>query len=228
MEDVAKSIISEKLSDPEFKNSVLRKIIQQLMIPKTEQCKHKGNCVSNAFKGLLKNVLLGYGIKLGSQILMMLVKRKLSLTKLIGGFKSADTLQFSMFLGMVCFLFKTTLCTMRRFNRSHDNYNALIAGIICSLAAFVDNSAGRRQTIILYLFSRSFESLLKLLDSKKIMAEPKDWNFYMLVIQTMMFSYTFYCEKDIVLPIVSKNLSRFECLKPNENIMFRIYEKVPL
>ena len=158
----------------------------------------------------------------------MLVKRKLNLVKLFRNIKPLDTLHFSLFLGMICFLYKSTLCTTRRFNRTHDKYNALVAGLICSLAAFFDNSAGRRQTIILYILSRSFESFLKLLDSKKIMDEPKDWSFYVMVIGAIMFTYTFYCENEITIPSVLQTFKKFSCLKPNERLMLGIYEKVPL
>ena len=159
---------------------------------------------------------------------MMLAKHKLKLHSIFRSLRSADTLHFSLFLGMVCFLYKSTLCTTRRFNRTHDKYNALIAGLVCSLAAFADNSAGRRQTITLYVFARTLESFMKLLDNNKIAEEPKDWGFYVMALGAILFTYTLYCEYDVALPSVRKTFAKFACLKPNEKAMLKIYERAPL
>jgi hypothetical protein len=116
--------------DANYELNILHKILLRLLVKKSPTCKHTDPCVNNAIKGFIKNFIYGYGIKLGAQLLVMLLKRKFKLGKIFENLTSINSFQFALFLSLVSFLYKSTLCTMRRFNRKHDDVNSVIAGLM--------------------------------------------------------------------------------------------------
>ena len=209
--------------------SLLNQIRKKLFVHKTSLCKHDANCGVNALKGFLKNCLCGYGIKIGFQVLFMLIMRKVKLKSIWRNLISADTMQFSLFLSMVWFLYKSSLCILRRLNLNDDKLNSLIAGILCSTAAFADKNSSRRQMIILYIFARTLESLIKVLDQRDIVKEKKDWGLYVMFLGGTFISYTLFWEYDVAIPSIKKTMDKFACLKVNELILRQqVYCKVPL
>ena len=159
-------------------------------------------------------------------MLMMLVKRKFSLINLWKTLKSADTLQFSMFLALVTSLYKISLCTLRRINKDKEGINSLISGVISSLSAFFDRKISRRKMIILYNLSRSLQTSILYLDDHDIMKERKSWSFWVMVAYGISCCYFVWCEYDIALPEVSKLLIQFASMKINDYGMLFIYNSV--
>jgi len=90
-------------------------------------CKHKRGCIYNVVQGIIKSIMLGYGIKYGINILLGLLKP----SKLIENVLSVETLinssRFAAFLVLFNSLYKIVLCTMRRFTKN-DKISSIIAG----------------------------------------------------------------------------------------------------
>ena len=62
---------------------------------------------------------------------------------------------------------------MRRWRKTEDSWNAAISGALAGLALVFDNSAKRKKFILLYLFCRSLEMLINVLDKKKYLKKIK-------------------------------------------------------
>ena len=228
MDEIRLPSIHSKEGDPNFELNLLHKLLQRLLVRKTSLWNHHGDWAPNAIKGFLKNFLCGYALKLGGQLFTMILRRDFRGAKVWKNLSSANTFHFSLFFGLLCFLYKSSLCIMRRVNTSHEKLNALIAGMVCSLAAIADNSQSRRVTIILYVFSRTVESFVKLLDRHEIVKERKDWGLYLLTLGLVMVCYTTYWEYDIALPTFVKAMDKFGRAKMNDKVLNYIYWHVPL
>ncbi|CAI2375353.1 unnamed protein product [Moneuplotes crassus] len=198
----------------------------KLFREKAEQCQHKDDCPKNAVKGFIKNFVIAYCIKIGGQVLMMSVKRKYDVNKILQNMVSKDCLSFAMFLASVAALYKSSLCLTRRFNRTHDKYNAAIAGAISSFACLADKNVSRRQAIVFYLSSRVLESFFKLMDNHHVMAEPKEWGFYVMAVGAGLFGYQVWCERDTALKSALKTMDKFAALKKNDIGYMQILHKV--
>ena len=226
MDDVSLPRVENKHGDMNYELDFMHKVLSRLLVKKSPQWKHKQNCLINAAKGFIRNFMIAYGIKLGGQLLMMLVKNKLNFMKVLKNAKSGDSLGFALFLSGLTALFKITLCFTRRINRTHDHYNAAIAGVICSLAWIADRNVSRRQGIIFYLSARIFESALKLMDNHKVMDEPKEWGFYAMYAWSILFIYQIWCERDTALKSVLKTADKFGWLGKNEMTFIHILHNV--
>mmetsp|Transcript_1239 Transcript_1239/g.1378 ORF Transcript_1239/g.1378 Transcript_1239/m.1378 type:complete len:229 (-) Transcript_1239:108-794(-) len=228
MADVEIPKIEDKHGDKNYELAFIYRVLSKVLVTRTPQCIHKDNCLVNSLKGFFKNFVLGFGIKLASQILIMLFKRKVDFFKFLQKAKSRDTIGFALFLAGISSIYKLVLCLMRRFNSTHDKLNAAVAGFISSFACLADRNISRRQGIIFYIASRVFENFLKLLDNHKVMEEPKEWGFYLLFIASVFFSYQLYCERDTAVKLILNNMDKFSALKPNETAYVKILHGVGL
>mmetsp|Transcript_17119 Transcript_17119/g.19150 ORF Transcript_17119/g.19150 Transcript_17119/m.19150 type:complete len:147 (-) Transcript_17119:7-447(-) len=140
---------------------------------------------------------------------------------------SGDSLGFALFLGGVSAFYKLTLCLLRRFNPSNEKYNAALAGFIASFACLFDKNISRRQGIVFYLSARVFETSLKLMDSHKIMDEPKDWGLYFSLFCSALFIYQLWCEQDTALDSVIKIMDKFGNISNNDRGIMLILHKAP-
>ena len=199
-----------------------------LLLGKTKACKHSGSWLLNAALGFIKNYVSGYGVKLGGQILLMMLKRKIAIKKIIKNLISKDSFYFSSFLAMICFLYKLSLWIMRRLDVTSGKYNAVVAGLIASLAAFWDKNHRRRELFILYLFSRTVESFFKVMDSHKFLDEPKEWGFYVFLWGSVFYPYIYFWEIDASIPDQKKIYDMWSAAKPNEDIIRTIFWRVGL
>ena len=227
MDDVSLPQMQGKHGDVNYELDLMNKFLTKLLVKKAEQCKHKDDCVTNAVKGFFKNVGIAYAFKVGGQIVLMLMKNKLNLQKILKNLTSKDSMSFALFLGSVSFLFKAGLCFTRRFNRTHDKYNAVAAGLIWSIAALADRNISRRQQIIFYLASRVLESTIKLLDRHDVVRERKDWGFWVMYFGGGLFAYQLWCEKDTAIKSAIKTFDQFACLSTNDKVLAEILHKRP-
>ena len=225
MEDISLPQIESKNGEMNYELHFVSKFLTKLFVRKTNQWKHKGNCVINSLKGFIKNFTIAYWIKIGFQLLMMLVKGKISLLKMFKNIKSYDSLGFALFLAGLSGIFKIALCIARRFNSVDQKYNAILAGILSSLAWLADRNTSRRQAVIFYLSSRVLQSSLKLLDSHKVMKEPKEFGFYIMAIGSGFFAYQFWCEKDTAIKSLLKTCDKFGFMSANDRIYADIFHK---
>lgn len=72
-----------------------------------------------------------------------------------------DTTMFALFLSTFLSSYKGILCLLRRFRKNRDpgadRLNAFIAGAVAGMALFIDKDKRRRQSIMLYLLTRSIQ-----------------------------------------------------------------------
>ncbi|KAI9318727.1 hypothetical protein BX666DRAFT_1855390 [Dichotomocladium elegans] len=111
-------------------------------------CQHDGKtCTQNCTRGFIKAFAVGYGVKYLLAILPALMMGKV--------FKR-DTAMFALFLSTFLSSYKGVLCFLRRHNAS-ERQNAFIAGSVAGMSLIIDRDTRRRQAIMIYLFTRSFQ-----------------------------------------------------------------------
>ncbi|CAO3647514.1 unnamed protein product [Cunninghamella blakesleeana] len=126
-------------------------------------CKHVGKtCTQNCTRGFLKAYVVAFGVKYLIGVLPLLFTGKLfkkpSMLRRLAG---RDTALFALFLSTFLSSYKGILCLMRRLrgtkDPSDDRLNAFIAGTVAGLSLLIDPDKRRRQSIMLYLLTRSLQ-----------------------------------------------------------------------
>ncbi|CDS07992.1 hypothetical protein LRAMOSA01941 [Lichtheimia ramosa] len=126
-------------------------------------CQHEGKtCTQNCVRGFVKAFVVGFGIKYLIGLLPLIISGKIfkrpGLLKQLAG---RDTTMFALFLSTFLSSYKGILCLLRRFRKNHDpsadRLNAFIAGAVAGMALFIDKDKRRRQSIMLYLLTRSIQ-----------------------------------------------------------------------
>ncbi|KAI9316258.1 hypothetical protein BX666DRAFT_220836 [Dichotomocladium elegans] len=126
-------------------------------------CQHQGKtCTQNCTRGFLKAFAAGFSIKYLIGILPLLVTGRLfkrpGLLKQLAG---RDTAMFALFLSTFLSSYKGILCLLRHFRKTKDpksdRLNAFIAGAVAGLSLIIDQDKRRRQSIMLYLLTRSIQ-----------------------------------------------------------------------
>lgn len=86
---------------------------------------------------------------------------------------SPDCMSFCTFLGALSGIYKSSMCSLRRWRKTDDHWNAAISGALAGISLIFDNSPKRKKFILLYLFCRSLEMLVNVLDKKKYIKKIK-------------------------------------------------------
>ena len=134
---------------------------------RTPHCKHNiKSCYMNSLEGFCTNFFYGFMVKAAINILLgMLAPKKKLLPNIVDLF-SADCMSFCTFLGALSGIYKSSICTLRRFRGNEDQINSLISGALAGLSLFFENSEKRKKFVLLYLFVRALEMLINVLDKK--------------------------------------------------------------
>lgn len=66
-----------------------------------------------------------------------------------------------------------------------------------SLAILFDSGTNGRKTLALYVFARSFDSLIRTLDSNNIISERKHWGLALYVVMTNWISFMMVFNPDV-------------------------------
>ncbi|KAI9303803.1 hypothetical protein BJ944DRAFT_256600 [Cunninghamella echinulata] len=119
----------------------------------THYCKHVGKtCTQNCTRGFIKAYVVAFAVKYLIGVLPLLLTGKL--------FKKPSMLRRlagNTFLSS----YKGILCLMRRIrgtkDAASDRLNAFVAGAVAGLSLLIDPDHRRRQSIMLYLLTRSLQ-----------------------------------------------------------------------
>ena len=143
----------------------------------------------HSLKYFLKTASAGYIAKLGVLILALMFKKKKGALEIIQMAIDRDTFSFGGFVGLVWLISKLSLWSLRRIRGTDDIYNSIIAGALSSFAILFDSGTNGRKTLALYVFARSFDSLIRTLDSNKIISERKHWGLALYIVMTNWISF---------------------------------------
>ncbi|OMJ84543.1 hypothetical protein SteCoe_14351 [Stentor coeruleus] len=160
-------------------------------------CKHKGSCTENTLKGLLKALIQGFAAKSCMHFLLNVLLRRgyrKPLESLLGFF-SLDALRFTAFAGLMNFLFKSTLCTMRNFRKKEDGLNYIVAGAISGLSIVVEDK-DRRETWSLYFAARLVDIVLRGMGKRYGGWDVNKIEVYMFMFMIFFLVWSYGAEKD--------------------------------
>ncbi|KAI8061123.1 hypothetical protein BC940DRAFT_245482 [Gongronella butleri] len=127
--------------------------LEMSQAPVSHFCKHEGKtCTQNCTRGFIKAYTVAFGLKYLLGVVPLLVSGKV--------FKKPSTLKRlagSTFLSS----YKGILCLMRRMrgtvDEQSDRLNSFVAGAVAGLSLVIDPDRRRRQSIMLYLLTRSLQ-----------------------------------------------------------------------
>lgn len=161
-------------------------------------CPHRYSCVQNAiYKGLFRSFAAGYAFKAFLTFLAALAsgrlgKKHYTLKKIFWG---QDALRFGQFIGVMSFIYKAILCSLRRyFKRNDPRFNA-IAGFISGLSILLDDPS-RRTNVALYCFVRALADLYNNLTYFNI----PNGNIYLFSIIQIPVIYSFIKSPGLLSP----------------------------
>ncbi|CDS09533.1 hypothetical protein LRAMOSA10893 [Lichtheimia ramosa] len=123
------------------------------------QCKHQGKtCSQNCTRGFLKAFAVGFSIKYLIAILpALLTGRVFKRPSILWRAADRDTARFALFLSTFLGSYKGIICLLRRHGSLSERVNSFIAGAIAGMALMIDRDKRRRQSIMLYLLTRSLQ-----------------------------------------------------------------------
>ena len=127
----------------------------------------------HALDGFIKDFIYGIFVKAGIQLAFSLFKGKEGIFTQIKNLANIDTLMFGVFTGSFMATFRLILCKLRALRNKEDKYNSMIAGFLASFTLMIDRSKRRRITVGIYSFTRSFEVMIKILDTNDVIKESK-------------------------------------------------------
>jgi len=157
---------------------------------RTPFCKHAiKSCYLNSLEGFCTNFFYGFMTKAVINILLGLMKPSKRLLPNIADLFSSDCMSFCTFLGAFSGFYKFMMCTLRRWRGKDDQLNSIISGAIAALSLLFENSQRRKKFLVLYLFCRSLEMLVNVLDKKKYIKKIKYFECYMF---GPLLGYLFY------------------------------------
>ncbi|KAI8064784.1 uncharacterized protein B0P05DRAFT_554256 [Gilbertella persicaria] len=131
--------------------------------PSPGLCRHEGKtCTQNCTRGFIKTFTVAFAVKYLIGVLPTLLSGKiLKRPGVLKQMAGRDTACFALFLSTFISSYKGILCAMRRYrktkDRKSDRLNAFVAGSLAGLALAFDRDKRRRQSIMLYLFTRALQ-----------------------------------------------------------------------
>lgn len=164
---------------------------------RTPFCKHGiRSCYLNSLEGFCTNFFYGFMTKAVINIALGLLSPRKKLVNNIVDLFSADCMSFCTFLGAFSGIFKFMMCTLRRLRGKDDELNSIISGALAATSFFFDPSKKRKKFILLYLFCRSLEMLVNVLDKKKFIKKIKYFECYMFgpVLSYLFYAYMYETE----------------------------------
>ena len=130
------------------------------VLGKTEYCLHSGDCAHNATAGFIQTLIGAAGLKIGAEVLTSLLRKKSP------KFITKDTAKFSCFLATLVGIFKLVNCLLRILRGREDWLNSFLAGSLAGVASLSIDEKQRRQTIAMYIATRTLQYFCRFLVSK--------------------------------------------------------------
>ena len=171
-------------------------------------CKHKGKCIDNSLKGLVKAFLQGFAAKSCIYFLLNVLLRKgfRKPMQSLKGFFSVDALRFSAFAGLMNFLYKSSLCAMRHFRKKEDGINYIVAGAVSGLSIIVEDK-DRKETWSLYFAARLVDILLRGVGKRMGGWDVNKIEVYMFMFMIFFLVWSYGAEKDNLIKSYFKFLN---------------------
>ena len=171
-------------------------------------CKHKESCIENAVKGLIKASLQGFAAKSCAYFVLSVLLRKgfKEPGKALAGFFNADAFKFTVFAGLMSFLFKSTLCTMRRIRGKDDGLNYLIAGSVGGLSIAAEDKE-RKETWALYFAARMVDISLRAVSKRTGGWDVNQVEVYLFMFMIFFVVWSYGAEKDNLIKSYYKFLN---------------------
>ncbi len=178
------------------KNASVAKKLELLFHTKTHNCRHKSpDCVTNAVQGLISNFKIGLKIRLAVTLLQVLLRGGK-----IGSIKIPDQLRFPCFLSLFAFLFKMTLCVLRRFRGKDDGMNGFLSGVIGGLAILIHKDKGTKHMFALYLLSRAYGSIHKSFEDRGYTPMWENQHLCFIILVNVIFIWQYFNEFNTKVP----------------------------
>jgi peroxisomal membrane protein 4 len=138
-----------------------------LNIFESDYCKHEhANCLISALKGLRNGIYYGGKVRfIHSLVMTILFSKESSLKQKIIKSILRPTIEHSFNLGMFAFLYKLTVCILRRVFKSTGKIINFISGLLSSYFFWTKSSNVNIQ-IMLYLLSRNLQIICTLITDK--------------------------------------------------------------
>lgn len=161
----------------------------EILLLKTEYCKHDFGCLENIISGTLNSLILSYVLNVGLNFLTLVPLKKkygeflLSLVKL-------DSMRLCGFITSYTFLLKTTLCLMRILRKKNDQLNNFMAGAVAGYFSIGFLEKTSRMTWSGYLLARAFDAVYRHLVNKKVF-KKKEWHY--LLIFSLIYGFYGHC-----------------------------------
>lgn len=193
--------------EPDNKYSITPVKLPTPKLPPVSLCKHKFSCPENALRSLIEWLGKGYILKTVINLLYEIIlkrgyRRPANILKQIF---TLDAVRFAGFIGGMNFLYKATLCILRKLRGKDDGLNATLAGFVGGMAVLIDNPS-RRENFALYSIARFFDIMLKIGAKRGKVPDPVQiWRGCFMVCIVFM-AYAFAVEIDTLLPSYSKFL----------------------
>lgn len=157
--------VSNQIKD--FKKTAVDLVTLNVENNECKLCPHKYSCVQNAvYKGLFRSFAAGYLFKTFLALMQAVFSGKLGRKgrTLRDIFRGEDAIRFGQFIGILSFLYKVVLCSLRRYTGRNSPYYNMIAGFVSGISIILDDPA-RRSSIALYCVVRALADLYQNLKS---------------------------------------------------------------
>ena len=201
------------------KHKKTRSFLTQIFRSRTKFWKHSDSCLLNSFKGFSKNFAYGYIIQTAIKLVLSLLMRRLKLSKISNKLLNFDSLCFALFVGILTQSYKSINCLLRSTRNKEDGLNSIIAGLVSSLSILIDQNPKRRITLALWLISRNVQTVITVMDAKKILKEPKYWDFVLFNMSALLIGNQAFFHQDILSPYINRKIKDLCCMKHNDVIL---------
>ncbi|CDW79410.1 UNKNOWN [Stylonychia lemnae] len=137
--------------------------------------------------------------------------------------KHKDPIKFGLFISVMCALYKSLLCFLRRFS-DNDKINASVAGFVSAFAILLD-AKSRRMMIALIFFARALDALVTMLERRGII---KKYDYFEVLLWNIMITfnqYTVSYEADVMNPTFLKFQHRFSQMTKNDILLCDLWAK---
>lgn len=192
----------------------------------TRWCKHKGPCMHNAVRGLLRGFLLGYGLRAALALVATVVlgNKKIKsptvlLKNIFNAVVSSTPLNFGLFLSGYIGGFKGTQCALRRLRQTDDGINSSIAGAVAGASFYIlrernptPESYSELVPYALYLMLRALEACWRRLETAGYVKSIPNFNAVLFGIGTGSMFWAYSVEPESLRPSYRRVCILFCCL----------------
>jgi len=157
------------------------------------------NAVQEALQGMMRGAVLGGSAKGALALVMALLGRRLSLAGSVRQALGKDTRRFALFLGTFSAVFRGLNAAFTSWSGRDAPENAAAAGALAGLTLLMDEPS-RRQSLALFLFTRSLDLVVKRLVRLGMLPYWKYFENFMFGVSNMPIMFGFLLMPEILQP----------------------------